>query len=392
MRMKSLALSCLCLSFFTSCIKEEGPDREADITELTINEKEYLTTLYNENSRVISLIIADTTGYFDKRIAPQIKVSKGAVILPASGDSIDLIKHRVNNTTPSEAIEYEYIQHYTVTAQNGDTKMYTLKIVPYKSIVMDFEDWYQVKANANRIYDLPENNLWINANQGVAVLYRDNERFPTAPIEDPRPGSTGHYSVELKTVYGNENSFDLMNIPIYAGNMFLGKFDFWAALTNPLKTTLFGQPHPKEAGKPLKLIAWYKYIPGTEYTTWEYVNGKKSVYTTSEIKDRPDLYAVLYKVPKGQEGQSVYLTGEDINSSERIVARARLEDYTEKREWTRVSLDFAYTEELNYEESDYKLAIVLSSSFDGANYKGAIGSVLQVDDLRIVSEIDPYLN
>lgn len=377
MKMKLLASLCLITTFLPSCIKDEGPDREADITELSIDEKNYLTTIYNENSKVISLIIADTTGYSDKRIAPTIKISKGSTVSPASGDSIDL-----NN----------YTQHYTVTAQDGATKTYTLNIIPYKSIVMDFEDWYQVKASANRIYDLPENNLWINANQGVAVLYRDNERFPTAPIEDPRPGSTGHYSVELKTVYGSESSLDIMNIPIYAGNMYLGKFDFWAALTNPLKTTLFGQPHPKEAGKPLRLIAWYKYSAGTEYTTWEYVNGKKTVSTTNEIKDHPDLYAVLYKVPKGKEGQDFYLTGIDINSSERIIARARLEDFAEKKEWTRVSLDFIYTEELDYVENDYKLAIVLSSSFDGANYKGAIGSVLQVDDLRIVSEGDPYSN
>ncbi len=94
----------------------------------------------------------------------------------------------------------------------------------------------------------------------------------------------------------------------------------------------------------------------------------------------------MFKVPHGNDGKKVYLTAEDVLTSERLIATAIIADRTEKDDWTRFDIPFIYTEGIDYSQFDYKLAIVLSSSKRGAFYEGAIGSLLVVDEIEIVTE------
>lgn len=100
--------------------------------------------------------------------------------------------------------------------------------------------------------------------------------------------------------------------------------------------------------------------------------------------DEFDIYAMLYKVEKGAD---ISLDGSTMNrESEYCVALADVEDKTEKGEYTKFSVPFLYREKVDYTRYDYKLAIILASSARGAHYEGAIGSMLTVDELKLIFE------
>ena len=81
------------------------------------------------------------------------------------------------------------------------------------------------------------------------------------------------------------------------------------------------------------------------------------------------------------------LYGDDVLSSERIVAIARLDQVLTTDQWTKFELEFDYKEELDLDLLDhygYNLAVVFTSSIEGASFEGAIGSTMMVDKVRIV--------
>lgn len=95
---------------------------------------------------------------------------------------------------------------------------------------------------------------------------------------------------------------------------------------------------------------------------------------------------ILYEAV-GADGKDVILTGVDINDSDYRVAVARLEDGTDKAEWTAFNVPFEYLEGKAYDkEKTYKLAIICSSSKEGDKFKGAVGSTLIVDELEVLGE------
>ena len=80
------------------------------------------------------------------------------------------------------------------------------------------------------------------------------------------------------------------------------------------------------------------------------------------------------------------LNGNDVQTNSNIVALAKLPDIDDTPEWESFSIDFVYNKEINLEKLanfGYNLAIVCSSSVDGATFEGAVGSTLWVDELSI---------
>lgn len=379
MKFRTLLTTCLVGSVLaTSCIKEEGLDREADIVSISIEDKGFLTSIINEKTQEISLVMeGDISNYEYGIIVPKIEVSPSAIVNPKSYE-------------PTPLNNYKHI--YTVTAEDRSQKNYMVSVVPYIPLKQDFESWNIIDSNPKKIYEQPADPMWVNANEGVLMLYRDNEPFPTRSSDEIRPDSEGRKSVLLETVLGNESkSLGLMDIPVYAGNMYRGAFDPSIAMSDPLSTTKFGQPHPAYLGKALALVAYYKYTSGSPYITYnEGLTDVKTRIFNETRKDKPDVYAVLYKVPRGDKGRDVYLTANDIKTSEMIVATAFMTeaDKEEKAEWTKLETKFTYREELDFDNYDYKLTVVLSSSEEGGRYMGAPGSRLYVDDLRVVCEVD----
>lgn len=376
MRFKVLFISFLSmLTLATSCIKEEGLDKEADILSMTIEDDGFITSIVNEMTREVTIIMGgNIEKYKNGVIVPEIKTSPRSTVSPASFEPVTL-----NN----------YRHPYTVRAEDGGLKSYNLILSTYKPLIQDFEHWNLIYPGTGKEFWAPADPLWDCGNSGIRILYSENTPFPTRWINDGRPGSEGERSLFLETKYGKRNNeLDIMDIPIFSGSMFRGLFE--TNMGDPLLSTKFGQPHPSYLGKPIALTAWYKYKAGSPYVSWEYNGKKKQVTEDSNKKDTFDLYAVLFKVSKNKEGANFYLSGKNINKFEidEIVAYTPLENPGEKSEWFEYTAKFTHKEELNYELYNYKLAVVLASSSQGANYMGAVGSTLIVDDLRVVFEND----
>ena len=59
----------------------------------------------------------------------------------------------------------------------------------------------------------------------------------------------------------------------------------------------------------------------------------------------------------------------------------------ESDDWTEFRLTFDYKKELSDERLknyDYNLSIVFASSVEGASFRGAVGSVLYVDEVSLI--------
>lgn len=354
----------------SSCIKDEGADREADIEKIFLPADVMMTSIINEDLKKVLLMVYDTTGFHSKKIAPTIVTSPGATVFPNSEDSVILSN---------------YMTEYVVTAGSGEVKKYTIEVVPYIPLKFGFEDWYTVSNIAGtKVYDMLSETLWTNANEGVNLLYPPNKEFPTRKTKE---SYSGEYAAFLETVEGQRSSFPVSDIPIYAGSLFQGAFK--ANLGDPVSSAKFGQIHPEYAGKPIRFTGWYKYSSGAMYQQFRIPEGgkKKDVILVPGQKDEFDIYAVLFEVTKGSVGQTQYLNAADLtdleNSKYPIVAIASVADHSEKAIYTKFDIPFTYRRPINYEENDYKLAIVLSSSKDGAFYEGAIGSKLWVDEIEV---------
>ena len=104
-----------------------------------------------------------------------------------------------------------------------------------------------------------------------------------------------------------------------------------------------------------------------------------------------DIYALLYEAPTSDytlAGDALPLVGA-INGN--IALMARIDNMKETDEWTYFDLPF---EPQNGKTVDaeglangkYKLAIVFSSSIEGAYFRGAIGSELYIDEVEVICE------
>ena len=170
-------------------------------------------------------------------------------------------------------------------------------------------------------------------------------------------------------------AFAALGTPIAAGNLFTGTFELNFA--NPAKSTRFGVPFRK---KPKELVGYYKYKAGPVFTD-------KKLKVIDGRKDSLAIYAVLFETGEGVD----YLDGTNSLTSDRIVLLAQLSDAKEADSWTRFSIPFVpvkgrTVDPVKLKDGRYSLAIIMSSSKDGAVFNGAVGSTLYVDELKLFSE------
>ena len=103
-----------------------------------------------------------------------------------------------------------------------------------------------------------------------------------------------------------------------------------------------------------------------------------------------DIYAVVYEVDPNNFKP---LNGNDVLTSDRIVLMARIDNPGEPQDWTDFREEFKPVNGKSFElnrlaEDGYAIAVVATSSREGAYFKGAIGSTLRIKHLRVVYEDD----
>ena len=217
---------------------------------------------------------------------------------------------------------------------------------------------------------------WVSGNPGYKLtgMAKGREDYPTVQIPDGRSGMC----VKLET--RTTGSFGMMlnpKMPIAAGNIFVGSFDLSNALKDARKATRFGFPFYQ---KPVLLSGSYKFKAGEVFTD---ENGN----VVAGCKDTGDIYAALYEVKQSSD----FLDGNTSLNSSDIVLMARV-PVSETTEWVSFAVPFTQPGSKTFDAAKlrsgkYKLELVCSSSKEGAWFRGAVGSTLYIDDIRL--EVEP---
>lgn len=374
-----LALSlALCLS---SCFKDEPLNAECDIEQAYLRAGDHLGSWFLFDSDTLRNVQSDQTtieftmsGQADlTRLAPYFRISPGATISPASGSVHDFSQGAVE---------------YTVTSEDGQwTRTYLVsikKMIEFGSAHdFDFEHCHQDKGFY--VWTEPwqdqgglvtQEPLWATANPGYKISNSSTapENYPTAPTEAGHEGK----GVRLMTCR-TSGLADMVQKPIAAGNLFIGQFDPSNALRDAMSATKFGRPFSFDT-PPKVFTGWYKYKAGPQFTD-RFMN-------VLEQRDYGTIYAVLYDNHNAQ-GEAICLYGDNVQTSDRVVALARLDNIDDTPEWTPFTLNFIYRKAVDSQKlrtGGYSLAIVCSSSTSGAEFMGAVGSTLWVDQFRVVCE------
>lgn len=384
------ALSMSCITTLSSCFKEEPLNAECDIEQAYIHadNKNLLNLLFTNPSDTLVNVQSDQTNIeFTMRPfaaltkqAPIFRLTPGATISPESGSLQDFSKGPVTYTVTSE--DKQWSRTYQVRIKKGQTTM-------PNEIEFEFEDAYLSKG----YYNWQENwngdilDIWATGNSGFNISNPSAkpEKYPTVMIEDGYKGK----GVKLTTQRTSKLA-DKVHKPIAAGNLFIGQFDATDALLgDAMKATKFGHPFSFSA-KPAKLEGWYKYQAGEKFTDKNMQELNRHDYGT--------IYAVLYE-NIDEKGNAVLLYGDNVQTSKQIVALALVGETHDDNgkvaigntpEWHHFSVDFDYQsygktiDPVKLKNGGYSLAIVCSSSSDGANFLGAERSTLWIDSFKLI--------
>ena len=363
---------------FVSCIRDEAPNAECDIENATVSTRWRDMLFYNQSDTSKSIISADSTIVFYiktgadaylKDLAVYFKLTAGATIKPANGSTQDFSQGPVR---------------YRVTSEDGMWhRDYLVEFKPIQPITTDikFED-FELDAS-QKYYTWFERNeyndkltIWATGNPGYKLSKSSAKWYQYHTVPCDSPSVSGH-AVKLTTQdtrpFGN-----LVNMRIAAGNLFIGTFDVSNALTDAMAATRFGLPFNK---KPIVFEGYYQYQPGPEF--WDRAGNP----IEGKI-DNPDLYAVLYR-NTDENGNSFTLRGDNVLTHPNIVALARLQNPVHGQTWQKFSIPFEYTEKIDktmLKNYQYNLSVVFTSSIEGAEVRGAIGSTLYVDEVKLICE------
>jgi len=145
-----------------------------------------------------------------------------------------------------------------------------------------------------------------------------------------------------------------------------------------MKATHFGFPF---FYYPQTIRGFYKYKAGDKFTS----NGA----VVEGRQDHCDIYGVLYETDENVD----FLDGSTSLTSPNIISLARKAEGTywpETDSWLPFELDFVpkpgkSIDQEKLQKGIYKLAIVFSSSVDGAKFDGAVGSTLYIDEVKLIS-------
>ena len=380
MKIKSVIAGIMLCLAVTSCIQNEALNVEAaidgcsgsDIQQCLIDPNEFTVQLYASRA-------ADPS-----KITINFNLPAGASIVPVQRFTEDGINtYNFKDENP---------RLFKVTSEDGAfSAIYTIRLWQTE---MPFTYDFETLSSDNPYHKFTEDNPssgtiirrleLASGNPGFELtkMAKAPDGYPTVQVNG---GVDGGKCVKLETK--DTGSFgSMVKMYIAAGNLFIGSFEVGQALSgNAMKATHFGFPF---FYYPLRLEGWYKYKAGPTFSS----KGKP----VEGRKDECDIYGVLYETDDNVQ----FLDGSTSLNSPNIVALARnIKELPETDIWKQFNFKF---EPQNGKSIDpdklgkgiYKLAIVFSSSVDGAKFEGAVGSTLYIDKVTIAhtSNPDEYAN
>ena len=382
-RLLLTAVTAVSVSALSSCIQKEPLNTECDIETATLPERDLVRPAQIDDRTDDHTVTFIVRNYVDlTSLAPEFTVTPGATIEPASGTDRDF-------TNP---------QTYTVTSQDGEwSKTYTVIAKHDDPIALkySFENVRLQTTTQGGTYDefvelVPEdpadptgpqkvNMAWASGNIGFALTNgkKGPETYPTFQADGGFTGKCAEMITRSTGTFGT-----MVGLPLAAGNLFIGVFEPKNATTRPLEATHFGLPFYQV---PVALRGFYKYTAAAPFM--ELVN-RKLVEVPGRV-DECDIYGVFYERTADMD----YLDGNNVLSDDNpnIIAIARLDEEERKgaADWTFFNKEFVYRSGKTLDPEKlkngvYALAVVMTSSIEGAKFSGAIGSTLLVDEIEVV--------
>ena len=364
-----------------SCMKDEPLNAECDIEQVILHTPNVDEVFFSPTDSVKQLLYTDDAVTFNvRRNAPvegitlEFKITEGATI---------------ERLTEGTGFEADVPVHYRVTSQDGQWhRDYAITVSPEpvhvvsSVIAYDFEN-FELEPKQGKYYiwhnerlDGTFGNDWATGNPGfkLSMPSAAPENYPTSPID-------GMDGKALKLVTRDTGPFGAMaKMRLAAGNFFLGEFDVSQALSNAMTATRFGIPFNL---KPVRFTGYYQYQPGPKF------QDKAGKEVPGRV-DEGSVYAVFYR-NHDAEGNPVRLMGDNVLTSPLIVGIAKVKQLPATNEWTPFDVEFEYDSDIDMQllaNKGYNLAVVFSSSADGAIFEGAIGSCLLIDKVRLYCQTE----
>ena len=393
MKLKNVFAGMIMCLAITSCIQDEGLNVEAAID--GCNGSNIQLSTINTYSKTVSIYVSKATDLSTLEI--QFELPEGADIEPVDAAANDHApKYDFSNSkvpVTSEQTLEQYQRKFRVTSESRTTEaVYMITVI--KSELPTEYHFENIEDGNNKYHIFYEFNLqkaemlqWASGNPGFSLT-----GMARSPLDYITIQSQGYIGKGAKLETKSTGSFGAgVSMPIAAGNLFIGSFEVGNALKDAMKATKFGFPFYKH---PTRLSGYYKFKPGTDYTSYTLgSDGKKNFFIDASMngKDKGDIYAVLYEADNVED----FLDGYNSLNSPKIVSLARIksEDVKETSEWTSFDLPFVLQNNKTINDNmlaagKYKLAIVFSSSVEGAAFKGSVGSTLWIDEVTIHCEED----
>ncbi len=359
MNLRYIVLLIATTLLYTSCVKEDhfGESEYANIKKIVVSNQSGVATIDNENATVT------------------VEIPGGVDLSEITIQTLELSSFSESNLKVGDNINLNEDVLMTIISENGTSRVWTISaFVASAAPQLDNYDlnlWYETATGYFEPGESANNTIWGTGNRGTQLLNR------LATI--PKDLGNNNLAAQMETL-DNGPLGTIFGAPISSGSIFTGYFNpDNIDPTNPEAAIEFGTPF---AGRPDKLKFKYSYKAGE-------INKDKQG-TVLDFSDACDVYAVL----------EVRLNG---NVQRLATAWFRSEDLqpdliTKEIIFTYGALDASFPDYMKPENNQYvdaasaeyilptHITFVASSSFGGAEFAGAIGSLLVVDDIEMVYE------
>lgn len=375
----------LCLTMI-SCIQDEALNVEAAIDGCSGTNIQ-LSTI-NPSSKTASIYVSKSTDLSALEI--KFTLPDGASIEPVNAIANDAPPKYDFSTsqipiTPEQTLE-QYQRKFRVTSESETTEaVYTITVIKSELPTnFHFENLVDGSSDYHELYEFNQQQgetlQWASGNPGFKLT-----GMAKSPFDYPTLQTEGYIGKGIRLETKSTGDFgEKVKMPIAAGNLFIGTFIVKDALRDAKAATKFGFPFFKH---PKTLKGYYKFQPGTVYISGTDENRKPIIDPSMEGKDKGDIYAVLYEADDVED----FLDGYNSLKSNKIIALARIPSIEKTSEWKQFELPFEYKKAIDesaLKEGKYKLAVVFSSSINGAEFKGSVGSTLWIDEVTIQCKED----
>lgn len=386
-----------------SCMGEEPLNMECDIEEATLqipNPTDVFYHDYEQHQTILSS--ADSIRYVARPYATLGAYPLSLSLTPGATAYWGTSTEPFRNGTVVD-FSGNQRQHFRVVSEDGRwERQYRIFIdneLPSEgNMTFDFSD-YELESAGQKYYiwnaegpaaNVFTDGVWKNGNPGFKLSKSSAKpmEYPSVPMVGQGPDGSDCVKLETR----DTGAFGTMvNMRLASGSMFNGVFDVANALKDALKATQFGSPFKFE---PLSVSADLRFIPGERFQDRD---GK----TVEGVIDEPDFYIVMYRNTDA-EGHQIVIDGNDCLTNPNIIGMARLPHHVAAdgsdllsnepihgltAEWQKVTLNMEYTQEVDPDilaSNGYSFYIGFASSWQGAYFRGAVGSQLWIDNVQLI--------